>query len=72
MRGEKVESQTENMKNNETGECGGSGGKRERIVCHDSSIRTSIVRERERGVRACACTLVRIGLIVPPSSRATI
>ena len=47
-------------------------GKKKWIVCHDSSIRTSVVRERDRGVRACACALVRVGLIVPPSSRATI
>jgi hypothetical protein len=73
VRGKEVGSRTENMKDNETVECGGSGGgKKKRIVCHDSSIRTSVVRERERGVRACACALVRVCLIGPPSSRATI
>ena len=56
---------------------GGVGGKKIWIVCHDSSIRTSIVRERERGVCICACACararVRVSLIgSPPSSPAII
>jgi len=57
----------------------GGVGKKIWIVCHDSSIRTSIVRERERerGVCVCACACararVRVSLIgSPPSSPAII
>ncbi len=43
--------------------------KKKKEKVHDSSIRMSTIRERERGVRTCARVRIYVDLIGPPSAR---